>query len=181
MPILASQMPFKDFAEQLKSLAPEHRAAIRQIAQQDPRYIWYSDVKFPRIIDQLELLEEQGGRRNLDYEIRRIAEEALRLLEGNELTLFVASPKYYVRFLTDLRAEWEREERAVPATYLWMQSRVGREDRRYVLFGNRPPPWQSPQLQLTPELREKLEQGRQEPTGTPTPSPGSQPARASDE
>ena len=180
MPVLVSQMPFRDFAEQLKSLAPEHRAAIRQVAQQDPRYIWYSDVRFPRVINQLELLEEQGGRRNLDYEIRRLAEQAVRLLEGNELALFVASPKHYVIFLTNLRAEWEREGRTIPATHLWMQSRVGREDRRYLLFGNRPPPWESPELQLTPKLRAKLEEGSLE-RGQPTSEPTGRPASVSDE
>ncbi|MBU0617231.1 MAG: glycosyltransferase family 39 protein [Planctomycetes bacterium] len=180
MPILVSQMPFKDFAEQLKTLAPEHQAAIRQIAQQDPRYVWYSDVRFPRVINQLELLEEQGGRRNLDYEIRRLAEQAVRLLEGDELALFVASPKHYVIFLTDLRAEWESEGRTIPATHLWMQSRVGREDRRYLLFGNRPPPWESPELQLTPKLRAKLEEGSLE-RGQPTSGPTARPASASDE
>jgi len=156
MSVVASQAPFKDFAAQLQTLSPEHRAAIKQIAQQDPRYIWYSDVRFPRIIDQLELLREEGGRRDLDFEIRRLVEEALRLLESDELTLFVASPKHYIRFLSDLRVSVEREGRVFPETYLWMQSRVGREDRRYVLFGNQPPTWEQPRL--APGLQAALEQ-----------------------
>jgi hypothetical protein len=156
MPIVASQAPFKDFAAQLRTLSPEHRVAIKQIAQQDPRYIWYSDVRFPRIIDQLELLREEGGRRDLDFEIRRLVDEALRLLEGDELALFVASPKHYIRFLSDLRVSVEQEGRVFPETYLWMQSRVGREDRRYVLFGNQPPTWELPRL--APGLQAALEQ-----------------------
>jgi 4-amino-4-deoxy-L-arabinose transferase-like glycosyltransferase len=180
MPVLVSQMPFKDFAAQLKALAPEQRAAIQQIAQQDPRYIWYSDARFPRVIDQLTLLEAQDGRRSLAYETGRLAEEAVRMLAGDNLALFVASPDHYVRFLTEVRAEWNRQGRTIPATYLWMQSRVGREDRRYVLFGNRPPPWQPPQLELTAELRRKLERGSHEPTSAPASSPATQPARASE-
>ena len=181
MPIVASQAPFKDFAAQLKTLSPEHRATIKQIAQQDPRYIWYSDVRFPRIIDQLELLQEVGGRRNLALEIRRVVEEALRLLEGDELALFVASPKHYIRFLSDLRVSVEQEGRVFPETHLWMQSRVGREDRRYVLFGNQPPTWEQPRL--APGLQAALEQRLAElrSAGSAPSSPTtSQPAPASE-
>ena len=138
-------------------------------------------MRFPRVIEQLGLLEEQGGRRDLDYEIPRLAEETVRLLESDQLALFVASPKHYVCFLTEMRDEWERKEQTLPTTHLWMQSRVGREDRRYVLFGNQPPPWQPPQLQLGAELRAKLEQGPREPSTQPVSIPTAQPARASAE
>ena len=157
MPYISSQQPFKDFAAQLTTLSPEHRAAIKQIAQQDPRYIWYSDVRFPRIIDQLDLLKEQGGRRNLEYETRRILEELVRLLEGDELALFVASPNHYGRMMTEFRTAWEKEGHAFPDTYLWIQARVGRADRRYVLFGNRPAPWEPPELKLSEKFQRKLD------------------------
>ncbi len=182
MPIVASQAPFKDFAEQLNTLSPEHRAAIKQIAQQDPRYIWYSDVRFPRVIDQLELLQEAGGRRNLDLETRRVAEEIVHLLEGDALALFVANPKHYIRFLSEGRVKLEQEGRAFPQTYLWMQSRVGREDRRYVLFGNRPPDWEQPRL--PPKLQTVLDRRLLElrsADAAPSSAPTSQPTPPSKE
>jgi 4-amino-4-deoxy-L-arabinose transferase-like glycosyltransferase len=154
VPIAASQMPFKEFAGQLKELAPEHRAALQQIAQQDPRYIWYSDVRFPRIIDQLDLLQEQDGKRDLAYEKRRVGEEMVRQLEGDALVLFVASPRDYIEFHADGRVQLEQEGRTFPRTYVWKQARVGYWKRRYVLFSNRPPAWSQPELPA--EMQESL-------------------------
>lgn len=167
LPILASQAPFKDFAEQLRNLAPEHRAALRQIAQQDPRYIWYSDVRFPRVIDQLALLDEQGGRRDLSYETRRYLEESVRLLRHRSLTLLVTSADYYGYFLTDLRELWEFEDREYPEFHPWLQARVGRANRRYLVLGNQPPPWPAPTIVLPAEWQSKLRM-RENRTTTPT-------------
>ena len=141
MPIVASQVPFKDFAEQFKTLSPEHRAALKQVAQQDPRYIWYSDVRFPRVIDQLQLLREEGGRRDVAYEMHRIGEEVVRQLEGDQLALFVSSSMHYVLLHAASREVLALEGRTVPQTHIWRIATTGRLDRRYVLYGNRPPPW----------------------------------------
>jgi len=176
MPVLASQAPFKDFAAQLKALAPEYKdkRILKQIAQQDPRYIWYSDVRFPRIIDQLELLEMTGRRRDLERELRIVGEEMVRHLEGDELALFVILPKHYILFHTDARVAMEEEGRALPKTYMWLQAQVGREDRRYILFGNQPPPWEQPKLPsvLQAALDKRLAQKRAE-VGLPKTSPAS--------
>lgn len=195
MPVVASQMPFKDFAEQLKTLSPEHRASIKQVAQQDPRYIWYSDVRFPRVIDQLELLRMEGGRRDVEFEMRKIGEEMIRLLEGNQLALFVASPKHYVRFHSRAQVELEREGRSLPKTYVWMQSRVGHWSRRYILFSNQSPPWPEPELpadmqeHFVQQLRKLHDQAAESQTSAPSPpdarttqpaAPESQPASTSD-
>jgi len=186
MPVVASQAPFKDVAAQLQGLAPEHKRALKQIAQQDPRIIWYSDVRFPRIIDQLKLLGMVGGRRDLERELRIVGEKTVQQLEGDELALFVILPKHYVMFQADAQVELEKEGRSLPRTYVWMQSRKGREDRRYILFGNRPPPWEEPRLPdlLQAALDKRLAEKRAEAgLATPRPltgqqtQPASQPAR----
>jgi len=175
MPLLASQQPFKDFAAQLKALAPEHQVAIKQIAQQDPRYIWYADVRFPRVIDQLELLKEQDGRRDLAYETRRYMEETVRLLESDELCLLVANSNHYGRFMTDLRDRWEDDGNAFPETYVWRQPLSGRPDRRYILFGNRPPPWDEPPVATGEKWRAKLDARAPNKTDRPASAPAAAP------
>ena len=149
MPILGTQRPMRDFAAQLRTLDPGQRAALRQIGHQDPRYIWYSDVRFPRVIDQLELLKEEHGRRNLAWEMQRVGEEIIRYLRGDTLALFVASPKHYILFQSRARAEIESRGEEFPHTWIWLIGRLGREDQRYIVFGNQPPPWPEPRL---PEL-----------------------------
>ncbi len=146
MPILASQAPFKDFAAQLASLAPEHQPQLRQVAHQDPRYIWYSDVRFPRVIDQLELLETVGGRRDPQREILVLGEEMIEQLQLKNLVLFVASPEHYVFFHAASPVLLALEARNAPKTYVWRTATTGRVDRRYIVFGNRPPPWDEPEL-----------------------------------
>ena len=156
MPILASQAPFRDFAERLKQLTPEQKSALRQVAQQDPRYIWYSDVRFPRVIDQLALLDELGGKRNLNHEIERYLQACVEALESDKLVLLVASPDHYGLFMTNLRDRWEAEGHTYPETYLWFQSQAGRDNRRYLVFGNRPPPVPPPALVLPKVWQDEL-------------------------
>ncbi len=162
MPILGTQRPMKDFAAQLGALGPEQRAALRQIGHQDPRYVWYSDVRFPRVIDQLELLEQEHGRRDLTWEMERVGEEIVRRLRGDALALFVASPKHYILFQSRARAELEKRGQVFPATWVWIVARLGREDQRYIVFGNQPPPWPEPKLPelLQHALRKRLEAER---------------------
>ena len=61
MPLIGSQAAYRDFAAQLAGLNDQHRSHLRHVAHHDPRVIWYSDVRFPRLIDQLEMLQAEGG------------------------------------------------------------------------------------------------------------------------
>jgi len=149
MPILVSQLPYRDFAAQLRErIDPSLRPNIYQIAQQDPRISWYSDVRFPRLVDQLELLRMAGGRRSLKRERRIIGEEAIRRLSGTEPVLLVASRGDYELFHVEAPRFLAEQGRAMPRTYLWLQTRVGSKRKQSVLFSNIPPPW--PEEPLTP-------------------------------
>lgn len=175
MPIVASQAPSKDFAAQLQTLAPEHRAALRQVAHQDPRIIWYSDVRFPRVVDPLEMLRIQGGRRSLEAEMHMVGQRMIELLESDALALFVAAPGDYILFHADAEAELRRRGRPMPRTYLWLVGRVGHDLRRYLLFGNQPPPWSPPELpattrQLLENRRARLAASASAPTTTSRPA-----------
>jgi hypothetical protein len=157
IPMLASEAPFRDFATQLRDrLPPEHRPAIRQVAQQDSRVIWYSDVRFPRVIDQLELLRMQGGKRDRKTEIRLVGEEMVRRLRGDELALFVIEPAPYAGFQIAVAQELSATGEALPPTHTWLIGQVGRPDHRYVLFGNRPPPWEEPRFALPQRLIDRV-------------------------
>jgi 4-amino-4-deoxy-L-arabinose transferase-like glycosyltransferase len=156
MPVLVSQRPFLDFAGQLREkLDADQLAHVRQIGSQDPRITWYSDCRFPRIIDQLELLRLQGGRRSLKREVELIGEELVRRLDGSELALFVAARADYVTFLMEGPRRLAARGRDMPPVHLWLQTRVGPKSRHYVLFGNRPPPWLEPELTPPSERMER--------------------------
>ncbi len=156
MPVAASQAAFKDFAAQLRELPPEYRTRLRQVAHQDARIIWYSDVRFPRVIDQLELLRRQGGRRSRETELRIVGEEMVRQLESAELVLFVSSPEDYARFHLSAPPELARMGRTMPRTWPWLVARVGRPHQRYIVYGNQPPPWPQPELPLPKKTLEKI-------------------------
>lgn len=164
MPLAASQAPFKGFAAQLKTLSPAHRVRLKQVAQQDPRIIWYSDVRFPRVVDQLKLLEMVGGSRDLQREIRIVGEEIVRGLESDELALYVSSAGHYIMFHADARVELEKQGDTLPETYAWMIAQKGHWTRRYVLFGNQPPPWPEPELpaELEAAFQQRLVKKRAE-------------------
>jgi hypothetical protein len=157
-PCVASEAAMIDFGRQLRDrLTDDQKAALRQVAQQDPRIIWYGDVRFPRVVDQLDLLRMQGGRRDAAVEARLIGDAIIQRLESEELALFVAHPALYVRFQLDARRELAEAGRKMPATYVWLTGRVGRWDERFVLFGNRRPPWPEPQVMLPGKIRARLE------------------------
>ncbi|MCK4342782.1 MAG: glycosyltransferase family 39 protein [Phycisphaerae bacterium] len=159
MPLMMSQRPYTDFAQQLSNpqkVPPGYRRHIRQVGTQDSRITWYGDVRFPRVIDQLELLKEQEGRRDLDYETRRTGEEMVKMLARDEPVLFVVTLPDYIRFQVQARAELEAEGREMPRNYLWLQARYGREDDQCVLFGNKPPRFPEPALRLSDQVRDKL-------------------------
>jgi hypothetical protein len=159
MPLVMSQRPFIDFAQHLAdpaTLATAERPNLRQVGTQEARIIWYSNLRFPRVIDQLALLKEQNGHRSLDYEIRRYGQEMVDRLEKDEPVLFVAAFEEYCKFLYLAPAELAKTGRAMPPQYLWLQSRYGREDTHFVLFGNKPPPFPAPELRTPEKLRAKL-------------------------
>jgi len=147
MPVFVSQRPFLDFAAQLRErITPALRNALRQIGSQDARIIWYSDCRFPRIIDQLELLRRQEHRRSLEREIELVGEEMVRQLSGDAPVLLVASRPHYVDFLVQAPARLAERGQTMPPVHLWLQTRWGPASRHFVIFGNRPPPWPEPHL-----------------------------------
>ncbi|MEP0845910.1 MAG: glycosyltransferase family 39 protein [Phycisphaerae bacterium] len=174
--VVSSQAPSRDFAAQLRTLPEAYRPALRQVAHQDPRIIWYSDVRFPRVIDQLEMLRNQGGRRSLETEIRLVGERMVELLEGDKPVLFVAAPGDYILFRADAEHELAKTGRTMPNPHLWIVGRVGYDLRRYALFGNIPPPWPEPALpaeiqRLLDKRRAALRTGVTAPAARATSSP----------
>lgn len=162
LPVMISQAPARDFAAQLREqLSPQHFALARQVGQHDPRYVWHADARFPRVIDQLRLLELQDGRRNLETEMRLIGEELVSRLEGQELALFVVAIADYIRFQVGAASELSKVNRQMPPTHIWLISRVGRYDRRFVLFGNQPPPWPEPAPEWLPVAIERARAKRE--------------------
>ena len=157
MPQVMSQRPFIDFAQQIREhVPPEYYPAIRQVGSQDSRITWYGDVRFPRLIDQLELLKEQGDERSLEYEIRRYGEEMANALDGEEPVLLVAALVDYVKFQIAAPPELAQRGRAMPQSYLWLQTRHGDLSRHYVMFGNVPPPFPEPALRIPDDLKARL-------------------------
>jgi hypothetical protein len=159
VPKLISQRPFIEFATQLRDrVPPELRASMFDVATHEPRITWYGDIRFPRVIDQLALLAEEGGRRNRDYETRRTGEEIINKLSASQPALIVACLEDYVTLLAVAPQELAAAGRAMPASYLWLQTRYGDFKRQFVLFANRPPPWAEPELRIPEGVPEK---GRQ--------------------
>jgi hypothetical protein len=159
LPKFMSQRPFTDFAAQLSDPArvpPELHPRLRQGRNQDSRIIWFGDVRFPRLIDQPAMLREQGGKRNLDYEIRRTGEEMVRGLQQAEPVLLVTSMRDFLTFLVAVPARLAAEGKTMPPIHLWLQPRYGGEDRQYVLFSSRPPPFPEPRLRLHDEVQAEL-------------------------
>ena len=147
LPIVANQVPSQDFAEQLRDQIPATmHDQLYSVGNQDSRIIWYSDVRMKRVIDQLELLEMQGGQRSRQNEERLIAEEMIRKLRGDELVLYVCYRPLYVQFLIEAGAALKERGEQMPRTYLWFQTRRGAPAKHYVLFANQPPAWEPPPL-----------------------------------
>jgi len=178
MPVFAAQRPFVDFATQLQQkIDPALRDRIRQVGSQDSRIIWYSDVRFPRIIDQLELLRLQGGQRSLERETQLVGHAMADALAGDDPVLLVASRPYFVDFLTLAPAELAALDRHMPPVYIWLQTSLGPKKKHFVLFGNRPPPWPEPALQPPSERLQKYRSAQ--PATQPTTA--SAPANLSEE
>lgn len=172
MPLVMSQRPFIEFAERLadpRIVPPGQRSLLRNVGTHEPRIIWYSDVRFGRLIDQLELLEEQGGRRSLEYEVRRYGEEITKCLAAPEPVLLVASAPDFLMYLARAPEALEAEGRSIPPLHLWLQTRSGTMDRQMVLFGNRKPPFDEPAFVLPEPLssRQKAKGLRMPPWSAP--------------
>lgn len=158
VPLLMSQRPFIEFAERLADphvISPSRRLALQNVGTHEPRVIWYSDVRFPRVLDQLKLLEEQRGKRSLDYEKRRYGEAIVERLQSDQPVLFVAALTDFATFLTEAPHELEAAGRPLPPLHLWIQSRCGTLDRQMVVFGNQRPPFAEPALELPESVRDK--------------------------
>jgi 4-amino-4-deoxy-L-arabinose transferase-like glycosyltransferase len=157
MPVMAAQRPMVDFAQQLRQMVPpEWRPAMRHVGTHNSQIIWYSDLRYPRLLDQLKLLAEQGGRRSIEYEERRYGEELVNKLESSEPILLVATLSDFLRFLTRAPEALAQQGRSMPRHYLWLQSRYGGPQRQFVVFSNRPPPFEPPPLRLPEKLRARL-------------------------
>lgn len=155
MPHMASEKPFIEFAHLLRDRIPvQHRDKLRSVGFQDPRIIWYGDVRFPRIIDQLEMLERQEGDRNLRREKAIIVEEMVDQLSGEKMVLLVAAMEDYLKFLVRVPPELAERGRAFPETHLWLETPIGKAKKRHVVFGNEPPPW--PERTLSKEGQRRL-------------------------
>lgn len=164
LPKLTGEAPFRDLADQLRALSPEQQRALRHVGHPESRLVWYSDVRAPRVLDSLELIAKQGGKRDLTLEKRLIAEEMVRKLEQPALALFVADPEHYIGFHELVPPELAAQGRTMPKTYVWLTARVGRPDRRFVVFGNQRPPWPEPSVLLL-ELKRRRDA---EPRGAPS-------------
>lgn len=176
MPYFQRPRALEDFAAQLRNDLPaDLRSRLRMVSTHDARITWYSDIRFPRVVDQLELLKRMGGsRHDADREKRIIGEEMIRQLESRELALFVASRFDYLYFLTRAPAELEKAGRKLPPVHIWLQTRIGAKSRQYILFSNQPPPW--PEQPLTPPSETFDVSAFSPPATAPSPSPQSKPA-----
>ncbi len=155
-PIFVSQCEFKDFSQQLIERVPRaDQRIMRQIAQQDPRIMWYSDYRFPRILDQLQLLEEQDGVRDLTYERRRIGEAIIEALRGEERALMVVSLLDFIEFDTVAPVAAAQQGESMPEYYVWLRSSVGRPDRHYLLISNQRPEWEPVTVEIPDKWRRR--------------------------
>ncbi|MDX2198012.1 MAG: glycosyltransferase family 39 protein [Phycisphaerae bacterium] len=164
-PILVSQAGFREFAQRIREcVSPEEAKSLRQIAQQDPRVIWYGSYRYPRIIDQLQLLKEQNGKRTKRYEVERVGVEMVRQLRSEPLCLFVISFIEYVQFRTVVEHIARLRGEPPPPMYVWIQPHFGRPDRNLLLIGNRPPTRcaAAPEIEFKEKWREAALRGTRE-------------------
>ena len=173
-PVIASQRPFVELAGEMRNRfgpEPELRHELRFIGSQDARLIWYSDIRIPRLLDQLVLLREQQGRRSLEREKEQYARKMLDGLRGPQRVLYVATLADYGAFLKLVGQHEADAGRSLPPTYIWLASPRATLDRTYVIVSNRPRPagWPEPVIAelatLKPEMQMLLRAALQ---ATPT-------------
>lgn len=149
MPVYRAQRGDVSFSMQLHDLVQGHPDLpnhMYQVAQQNPTITWHSDVRFPRVIDQLDLLREQDYHRDYSTEVRLVATKMLERLRGDDLALFVATREHYLLFLGQAPALAQELGFPMPETHLWLQSEEGPERHQTILFGNQQPPYEAPSL-----------------------------------
>ncbi len=149
MPVFRAQRGDISFSTQLRELVgrnPAYEQHMYQVAQQNPTITWHSDVRFPRVIDQLKLLELQDYHRNYETEVRLVATKMIEKLRGDNLALFVATREHYQLFLQEAPGLATELGVDMPTTHLWIQSRLGPERHQTVLFGNQSPPFAEPEI-----------------------------------
>lgn len=168
MPLISSEAGARNFADQLATrLTDEQKQWLYHVGSQDGRIIWYSDVRMPRIMDQLELKQMQVGKvRTREMDERLIGRRMVERLSGDEPILLVSSRPDYVKFqimapqeIANLAAVGEAPEgiTEMPETYLWLQTEGGtKKYKHYVVFGNMPPPWGEVELQPSSETLTKF-------------------------
>jgi len=156
MPVMVSGKSYITFARELRAEMPEqYRPYLVQVGGQDSRIIWYSDLRIPRIMDRLELLEKEGGDRSLQREMRIVGREMIAELRADDPVLMIASRPHYVRFMIEGREELIKGGEQFPETYLWLESKCGPKYGRFVIFGNIKPPW--PVAELDPPSKRLIE------------------------
>lgn len=163
-PILVSQAGFRDFAAQFREALPADRAAqlasehrLVQVAHQDPRIIWFADYRYPRIVDEFEILKEQDGIRDKAYEWRRVGEEIVRMLRSDEPSFIVIGFREFVQFRAVAEELAEQYDLEVPDIHVWVFPRYGRPDRNALLISNVPRPGYEVELpQMKEEGRRRL-------------------------
>jgi hypothetical protein len=97
MPFMVSAEPYIHLGHQLQSrLSDEQRSVLRYVGTQDSRLLWYGDNRLPRLIDQLDLLAEQDGKRDLTWERQRYAQEVIDRLSDDEFILLAITVDDYV-------------------------------------------------------------------------------------
>lgn len=149
MPVFRAQRGDISFSRQLRALVDEHpdyEKHMYQVAQQNPTITWHSDVRYPRVIDQLEMLEKEKYHRDYDTEVRLVATEMLNKLRGDKLALFVATREHYLLFQYKAPELADELGFPMPKTYIWIQSKKGPKRHQTILFGNQPPPFPEPEL-----------------------------------
>lgn len=158
MPVVASQRAFVHFAEQVREkIGREAASEMVHLGAQDPRHIWYGDIRYPRLIDQLELLRLQGGNRSLANEMRLFGEEIIRRLSGSTRVLAVCKLQEYALFQVAAPRLCARMNVPEPATHIWIWGRVGGPQEQFVVFSNQPPTWEEPRFEISEKLREELQ------------------------
>lgn len=146
MPLMVSDVPHATLAAEMREKLAPYRARLRNVGQHDPRLVWLSDLRFPRLVDPFELLREQGGRRSLERERRANGEAMVRALRGEELALLVITRVDYISFLIEASHELAEMGESLPPVHLWLQTRHGPQKNHLVVIGNQPPPWPEPPL-----------------------------------
>jgi len=174
-PVVGAQRGDISFATQLRALVdaePDYRERMFQVAQQNPTIIWHSDVRYPRVLNQLETLNDQKGERDYEVEVRKIAEEMIRKLSSDELALLVATRAHYLQFKNQGPAFARELGLEMPETHLWIQSEAGPPRHQTILFGNQPPPFEEPALEPPPPEQESRRSRATSRRATPGDEPG---------